>query len=260
MFCTIILIFDGTESVGSRFHVLWARTRFRRCRGRRIPFSYFARPNYQRRRVPFSCLALPDSFSAVRRTSAPVFMFCATGLVFGGSEGIGSHFHVLCASNHFRWYRRRRVPFLCFALLDSFSMVPRLAGLVFMFCVSGLIFGVTKGVRSRFFFCGPGLVFGGVVGVRSRFHVLRNRTRFRRYRGRRVSFSCFAVHNSFCVEMSVSGPVFMFRAHRLIFDGTVGVGSRFHVLRRTHFRRYRGHRLPGMFSEVRWVWGSVFMF
>jgi hypothetical protein len=41
-------------------------------------------------------------------------------------------------------------------------------------------------------FCATGLVFGGTVDVWSRFNVLRARTRFRRYRGRRVTFSYFA--------------------------------------------------------------------
>jgi hypothetical protein len=40
-------------------------------------------------------------------------------------------------------------------------------------------------------FCTPGLVFGDNEGVESRFQVLRTRTRFLRYRGRQVPFSCF---------------------------------------------------------------------
>jgi hypothetical protein len=44
--------------------------------------------------VPFSCFALPDSFSAVPRASGPVFMFCVPGLIFGGTEGVGSRFDV----------------------------------------------------------------------------------------------------------------------------------------------------------------------
>jgi hypothetical protein len=42
-------------------------------------------------------------------------------------------------------------------------------------------------------FGAPELFFSGTDGVRSYFHVLRPRTRFRRYRGRRVPFSCFAL-------------------------------------------------------------------
>jgi hypothetical protein len=64
------LIFGGTEGVGSRFHVLHAPARFRRYRGRRVPFSYFA----------------PE-------------------LIFGGAEGVGSYFHVLRALIRFRRYR-----------------------------------------------------------------------------------------------------------------------------------------------------------
>jgi hypothetical protein len=234
MFCASGLIFGGTEGVGSRFHVLRSHTRFRRYRGRRVPFSCFARP---------------DSFSAILRASAPVFMFCALGHVFGCNEGVASRFHVLRPHNRFRRYRRRLVPFSCFALPDLFSAVPRALGPVFMFCV-------------------PVLVFGGTEGVGSRFHVLRFRTLFRRYRERqvpfsyiafrrRVPFSCFALPDSFSAVPRASGPVFMyclpesfpevsrasglvfmFCALILIFGGTKGVGSRFHVLRvRTHFQR-----------------------
>jgi hypothetical protein len=80
MFCAIVRVFDGAEGVGSRFYVMRSRTHFRRCRVRRIPFSCFARS---------------ESFSAVPRASGPVFMFFALGLVFGGTEGVGPRFHVL---------------------------------------------------------------------------------------------------------------------------------------------------------------------
>jgi hypothetical protein len=138
MFCAPGLVFDGTEGIGSRFNFLRARTRFRLYRGRRAPFhvlrsrAHFWR--YRGRRVPFSCFALLDSLSAVLWVSAPVFMFCSPGLIFGGTEGVGS-----CS---------------CFAHLNSFSAVPTTLGPVFMFCV-------------------PRHVFGGVEGVGSRFHVLR---------------------------------------------------------------------------------------
>jgi hypothetical protein len=90
----------------------------------------------------------------------PVFMFCASGLIFGGNEAVGSHFHVLRARtrfwryrgvmsrfhvlhvwNHFRPYRGCRVPLSCF-------------------------------VRK--------LVYGGTVGDGSHFDVLRSLTHFRR--------------------------------------------------------------------------------
>jgi hypothetical protein len=204
-------IFDGAECIVSRFHVLSARSLFWQ---------------YRWRRVPFSCFALPDSFSAVRRASGPVFTFCAPGLFFGGTEGIGSRFEVLRARTLFRRYRGRRVPFSCFALHDSFSAVPSASGLVFTFCA-------------------PALIFGGTEGIGSHFHVLCSLTRFRRYGGRRVPFSCFTVPDSFSAVPRASGLVFKFCAHGLFFGGTEGVGSRFLVLRSmTRFRRYRARRVP----------------
>jgi hypothetical protein len=176
-------VFGGAEGVGSCFHVLLSRTRFLRYRGRRLPFlrsrTHFWQ--YGRRRVLFSFFALPDSFSAVSRTSGPVFLCCAPVLVLGGTEGVRSRFYVLRSLTHFRCYRGRRLPFSCFTL----------------------------------------------------------RTRFPWYRGRRVPFSCFELSDSFSAVMRASGPVLMFCAPRLIFDGIEGVGSRFHVLHsRTSFRRY----------------------
>jgi hypothetical protein len=150
MFCAPGLVFGGTEGVGSRFHVLRARTHFRRYRGCRVPFSGFA---------------LPDSFSAVSRASGPVFIFCAPGLVFGGTEGVGSRFLVFRSRTHFRWYRWRRVPFTCFACPDSFSAVPWDSGPILMFCA-------------------PGLVFGGPEAVRFLFYVFCAGNRFWRYGGR----------------------------------------------------------------------------
>jgi hypothetical protein len=87
MFFTPGLVFGGTEGVGSRFHVLRSRTRFRLYRGRRVPFS---------------CLVLPDSFSAVPRASGPVFMFYAPRIVFSGAEYVESCFHVLRSRNRYR--------------------------------------------------------------------------------------------------------------------------------------------------------------
>jgi hypothetical protein len=178
MFCAPELVFGRDECVGSRFHVLRARTRIRQCRV--CPIS-------------LSCFPLPYSFSAVTRASGPVFMFCAPGLVLGGTEGVGSRFHVFRARTHFRWYRGRGVPFSCFALPDSFSAVPRASGPFFMFCAPGLVFGCTEGVGCR-------------------FHVLRAQTRFRRYRVRQVPFSCFARQDSFFAVRRASSPVIMFCA------------------------------------------------
>jgi hypothetical protein len=155
------LVFDAAGCVGSRFHVLRARTRFRLYRGRRVPFSYFVRP---------------DSFSTVPMASGPVLMFCAPVLVFIFTKGVGTRFHVLRARTLFRRYRWRRVPFSCIARPDSFLAVLRASGPVFMFSATGHVFGSTEGVGSL-------------------FHVLRPRTRFRRYRGCLVPFSCFARRN-----------------------------------------------------------------
>jgi hypothetical protein len=186
------------------------------------------------RRVTFSCFERPHSFSAVSRASSPFFMFCASGLVFGVTEGVGSHFHVLHSRSRFSRYRRRRVPkwslfhvlrsrtlfrrngwrrvpFSCFSCPDSFSAIPRVLSPIFMFC--------TLGVVSR-----------GTEGVRSHFHVLRSEARFRRYGGRRVSISCFALPDTFSAVPRAAGPVFMFYSSGLIFGDTEGVRSRFHVL------------------------------
>jgi hypothetical protein len=186
MSCAPGHFFGGAESVGSRFHILHRRTRFRLFRWRRVAFS---------------CYASPCAFLAVARASGPIFMVCAPGLVFGGFKGVVSGFHVLLSRTHFRRYRRRRVSFLCFALL--------------------------------------GLVFGGTVGACYRFHILCARTHFRRYLGHRVPFSYFARTNSFSAVSRASCPICMFCTPEVIFGGTYGVRSRFHVFRsRTRFRRF----------------------
>jgi hypothetical protein len=167
---------------------------------------------YGGRWAPFSCFARPDSFSTVPRASGPIFMFCAPGLVFGDTEAVGSRFHVLRYHTRFRWYSGRRVPFTCFALSDSNSALPKTSVPVFMFCALRL-------------------VFGGTVGVRFLFYVLRSWTRFRRYQGRPIPFSCFARPDLFLAVRRASGPVFKFCAPRLVFGGTEGVGSHLHVLR-----------------------------
>jgi hypothetical protein len=234
IFCAHRLVLGGTKGARFRFHVLRSLTHFRRYRGRRVLFS---------------CFALPDLFSEVPKVSGPVCIFCARGLGFDDTEGVGFRFHVLRSQTHFRWSQGRRVPFSCFMLPYSFWVVPRALGPVLMFCAPGPVLGDTKGARSS-------------------FHLLRSRTRFERYRGRHVPFSCFALSYSFSPVPRASGLVFMFCALVLIFDGTEGVGSRFHVLRsRTRFRRYREHRfpfscfaLPDPFSAVPRALGPVFMF
>jgi hypothetical protein len=193
-------------------------------------------------------------------------MFSAPGLVFGGTESVGFRFHVLWVRNRFRRYQGRRVPLTSFALPDSFSTVPRASGPVFMFCALDWISTVPRASGPIFMSCAPALHFGGNERVGSHFHVLRSRTHFRRYRGRLVSFSCFAGPESFSAVARASGPVFMFCVPGIVFDGTVGVRSRFHVLQvRNHFRRYRGRRvplscfaIPDSFSAVPSASGPVF--
>jgi hypothetical protein len=214
LFCAHGLVFGGSEGVRSRFHVLRSRTHFGRYRGRLLHFSCFTRP---------------DSFSAVLSASSPVFMFCASGLVFGGTEGVPSHFHVFRSRTCFRRYRGRRVPFSYFALADSFLAVPRDSCLVFIFCALGLVFGCAEGVVSR-------------------IHFLCSRTRLWRYRWRRVPFSCFALPDSFSAVSSASGPVFTFCTLGLVFSGTGAVRSHFLILRaQTRFRRFRGRRVSFLF-------------
>jgi hypothetical protein len=211
MFCAPRLVFDGSEGVGSRVHVLRARTHFGWYGGRWVPFSCFARP---------------DTFWAVPRTSGLVFMFGAPRLIFSCTEGVVSRYHVLRARTRFRRYRGRRVPISCFARRDSFFAVPRASGPVFMFCL-------------------PGLVLGGTEGVGSHFHVLRARTRSGRCRQCQISFSCFELPNSFSAIPRESCLVFMFYAPGIVLCGSEGVDSRFHVLRTpTRFRRYRWRRVP----------------
>jgi hypothetical protein len=232
MFCAPGLIFGGTEGVRPRFHILRAMTRFRRYRGRRVLFS---------------CFALPDSFSAVTSASGPIFMFNAPGLVFGGTEGVGSRLHILRSRTHLRRYRGRAIPFSCFPLPDKFLGVPRASGPFFTFCAPGLIFGGTEGVWSSLHVLRARTHFRRYRGRRVSFHVLHSRTRFWRFRVRRVPFSCFARPDS--------------------FSALEGVGSRFYVLlARTRFRRYRGRRvpfsciaLPDSFSAIPMASGPVFM-
>jgi hypothetical protein len=234
MFYAPGVVFGSSAGARSRFRVLRSRSHFPWYRGRRVSFSYFARPNL---------------FSVVLSPSGPVFMFCAPGLLFGGVECVRSLSQVLLARTSFRRYRGRPIPFSCFPFSDTFLAIYRASGLVFMFCT-------------------PGLIFDGTEGVGSRFHVLRSRKRFRRNGESRVSISCFASPDSFLAVRRTSGPVFMFCAPRLVFGGTEGGGSRFHVLRaQTRFRRYRGRRvlfscfaLPDSFSAVPSSSGPIFTF
>jgi hypothetical protein len=180
--------------------------------------------------------------------SGLVFIFCPPGLIFSGTEGVGSRFKVLRARSNFRRYRGRRVPFSCFALQDSFSVVWRASSLVFMFCTSRLVFGGSEVVGSRFHVLLPRTYFRLYRVRRVPFSCFRCRTRFRRCGGRRVQFSCFALPDTFSAVPWASGPVFMFCSPRfisavsrspgsvfifcapeLIFGDNEGARSRFHI-------------------------------
>jgi hypothetical protein len=140
-----------------------------------------------------------------------VFMFCAPGHTFGDTEGTGSRFYVLRFQICFRRYRGRRFLFSCFTLPNPFSDVPRSSGPVFMLCT-------------------PKPISNGNENAGSRFYVLRSRTRFQRYQGRRVPFSCFALPTRFSAVPRAPVPIFMFCTPDTLFDGTEGAESRFHVL------------------------------
>jgi hypothetical protein len=117
-------------------------------------------------------------------------------------------------------------------------------------------------------FCNLGLIFGGTEGIGFRFHVLHSQTRFRRYRGCRVPFSCFALLDPFRAEPRAPSLIFKFSAPVHFFGGTEGIESRFYVLRSlTGFRQYRGRRvpfscfaLPNLFSAIPMASVPFFMF
>jgi hypothetical protein len=244
MFRAPRLVLGATEGVISHFHIFHSQTCFRR---------------YRWNQVSFSCFALPDLFWAVPMALGLVFMFCAPEPVLGGTDGVRSRFHVLRSRTRFGRYRWHQVPFSCFALPDSFSVVPRASTSIFMFHTPDSFLAVPRSSGPVFMFYAPGIVFGGTEGVEFRFNVWRFHVGFRRYRGRRVLFSYFAILDSFGAVPWVSGPVLMFCTLRLVLGATEGVislfiffapglifgvneGTRyhFHVLRsRTSFGRYR---------------------
>jgi hypothetical protein len=133
-------------------------------------------------------------------------MFSPTGLVLGGTDGIGSRFYVLRSRTRLGRHRGRRVQFSYFALPDTFSVEPRASVPVFMFC-------------------DPGLVWGGNEGAGSHFQVLRSQNCLGTYQRCRVPFSSFALPDTFLEVPSALGPIFLFCAPRLIFDGTEVVGA-----------------------------------
>jgi hypothetical protein len=92
-----------------------------------------------------------------------------------------SRFDVLHPRTRLRRYRRRRVPFSCFALPNSFWVVLRALSPFLLLSTLVLIFGDTVGAETRFHVLRSGLILDGIKGVRSLFHVLRSQTRFGRY-------------------------------------------------------------------------------
>jgi hypothetical protein len=166
MICATDVVSRGTEGVGSRYHVLRARTHFWRYRGHRVPLSCFARPN---------------SFSAVLRTSGPVFMFCAPGHVFGSYEGVRSYFHILRSRTRFQPYRGHMFPFSCFALCTRFWLYQGRRVPFSYFVLPDSFSAVQRVLGPIYMFCAPRVVSRGTEGVGSHFHVLRSRTRSRRY-------------------------------------------------------------------------------
>jgi hypothetical protein len=232
MFCAPRLVFGGNRGVWTSFHFLFSRTCFGRYRGRRGPVLMFCAPGLvlcgtkgvryhfyvlrsrnrlgtnQGRLIPFSSFALPNSFLAVPRASGPIFIFCALVLFLGGTEGVESRLEFFRSRTHFRWNRWRRVQFSYFALLDTFSAEPGASVTVFLFRA-------------------PEHGLGSIEGVVTRLHVLCSRTRFGRYRGCLVQFSCFTLSNSFGAVSRASRTVFTFCAPRHVSCGTEGVGYRF---------------------------------
>jgi hypothetical protein len=192
----------------------------------------------------------PSLILAVPRASGPVFIFCALGHIFGNAEGVGSRFLVLRSRTCFRRCGGRQVPFSYFVHLDSFSVVPS----CFHVLLSRTRFRRYRGrqvpfssyacpdcIESSgpvFMFCAPEYVFAVAAGVGSCFHVLRTRTRFRRYRRRRAPFSCIAIPVPFSAVRRALDTVFRFCMPVLIFGGIEGIMPSFHVW------GYRGRRLP----------------
>jgi hypothetical protein len=119
----------------------------------------------------------------VLMASVLVFMFYAPGLIFGGTEGIRSSFHVLRSRTHIGRYRGRQIQCSYFALSDSSSAVPTMPSPVLMFCTPGFISTVPGALGPVFMFCASRLIFGGTDDAGSNFHILRSRTHFMRNRG-----------------------------------------------------------------------------
>jgi len=177
--------------------------------------------------------------------SGPVFTLCVPGRVFGVIECVGSCFQVWRSRKHFRCFRGHRVPFSSFAIPDAFLALPFARFLFSCFALTDTLSALPSASGPVFTLCVPGRVFGVTECVGSRFHVLRTRTRFRRFRVHRVPLSRFAHPDTFLAFSRVSGPVFTFCAPGCVFGVADLVGSRFQVLRsRTRFRCYQARRVP----------------
>jgi hypothetical protein len=175
-------------------------------------------------------------------------MFCSPVHAFDCTMGVESRFSFFALPNSFSVVSRSSGPvFMFWAVLGPvvmfctpFWVVQRALGPVFIFYTLGLILGGIWVSGPVFMFYATGPILDYIEGVRSCFHVLRCRTCFGRYRVRRVKFSCFALSGPFWAVSRASGQVMTFCAPGRVFDGNEGVRSSFHVLRsRTHFRRYR---------------------
>jgi hypothetical protein len=108
-------VYDGTEGVGYRFHLLRSRRLFRRYRGYQVLFAFFALPDsfcaVPMAPGPVFMSCAPGPVLGCSRASSPVFMFCALGRISGSTEGVESCFHVLRSRTHFRRCRGRQVRF-----------------------------------------------------------------------------------------------------------------------------------------------------
>jgi hypothetical protein len=207
-------------------------------------------------------------------------MFCAPELVFGHTEGVGFDFHILCSRDHFRQYQGNRVHFSYFvrfsssAFPDSFSVMMRARGPLFMFHSPRLIFNGAEGAECFlssalldsfsmvqksssliFEFRAPGIIFGGTLGVGSSFRVILSQTRFRQMDGAGDQFSSSTLYDPFSMVSRPSSPVFKYSAIRLVFSTTEGASSSF------EFRVPRLiFALPNSFSVVPRARSVVFEF
>jgi hypothetical protein len=176
--------------------------------------------------------------------SGLVFIFYASWLILGSTKGVRFSIHVLRSKLIFGDIKAVGSCFIFYAPRLILT-VPSAPGSVCIFYAPKLVFSGTKGVKSNFHIFVESFL-SGTEGTSSSFHVIHSWTRVRWYRGHRVlrspsrflwyrghpvSFSCFALPDSFSAVLWVSSPVFILCALELVFGGTVGVESYFHALR-----------------------------